>query len=166
MLIQWKPFHRVTAYTNYKAQGQSLAKVLVDLSTCRSLQSVYVMLSQAGSLQNIVIVRWFPPKKKTNVCKKNFVLNLNASISSMKPQKLDSKTAMILLVFSTSCMRYNRAKHERDDKNHYPDNYMFPTIPERTMSNSITLRWPMVDPMTSIFCKTSILLHQLPGLSY
>jgi len=51
------------AYTDYKAQGRSLAKVLVDLSTCRTLQSVYVMLSRAGSLQDIAIVRWFPPKK-------------------------------------------------------------------------------------------------------
>jgi hypothetical protein len=51
------------AYTDYKAQGRSLAKVLVDLSACRSLQSVYVMLSRAGSLKDIGVVRWFPPKK-------------------------------------------------------------------------------------------------------
>jgi len=51
------------AYTDYKAQGRSLAKVLVDLSTCRSLQSVYVMLSRASSLQDIAIIRWFPPTK-------------------------------------------------------------------------------------------------------
>jgi hypothetical protein len=60
------------AYTDYKAQGRSLTKVLVDLSGCRTLQSVYVMLSRAGSLQDITIVRWFPPKKITQRLQEEF----------------------------------------------------------------------------------------------
>ncbi|KIJ58468.1 hypothetical protein HYDPIDRAFT_102603 [Hydnomerulius pinastri MD-312] len=51
------------AYTDYKVQGQSLGKVIVDLASCRSLQSAYVMLSRAKTLSGIVVLRWFPSHK-------------------------------------------------------------------------------------------------------
>ncbi|KAG1803883.1 uncharacterized protein HD556DRAFT_1227263, partial [Suillus plorans] len=34
----------------------------VDLTSARSLQSIYVMLSQAPKLRNIAILRWFSSK--------------------------------------------------------------------------------------------------------
>ncbi|KAK7022628.1 P-loop containing nucleoside triphosphate hydrolase protein [Favolaschia claudopus] len=51
------------SYTDYKSQGRSLKKVIIDLSTCRSLQSAYVMLSRATSLEAIAVLRQFEPKK-------------------------------------------------------------------------------------------------------
>jgi ATP-dependent DNA helicase PIF1 len=51
------------AFTNYKVQGRSLERVVVDLVSCRSLQSVYMMLSWAKSLDSLAILRWFPPRK-------------------------------------------------------------------------------------------------------
>ncbi|EGO28390.1 hypothetical protein SERLADRAFT_346323, partial [Serpula lacrymans var. lacrymans S7.9] len=47
------------AYTDYKVQGQSLKKVILDLTGCRSLQSVYIMLSCATSLAGVAIMRLF-----------------------------------------------------------------------------------------------------------
>ena len=51
------------ALTDYKVQGRSLKRVIVDLSCARSLQSVYVMLSRAVSLGHVLILKWFPPHK-------------------------------------------------------------------------------------------------------
>jgi ATP-dependent exoDNAse (exonuclease V) alpha subunit len=50
------------AYTDYKSQGRSLTKVILDLNGCMSLQSVYVMLSRATSLRSIAILRSFKPR--------------------------------------------------------------------------------------------------------
>ncbi|EGN93337.1 hypothetical protein SERLA73DRAFT_27735, partial [Serpula lacrymans var. lacrymans S7.3] len=50
-------------FTDYKVQGRSLQRVLVDLSNCKTLQSAYVMLSRAKSLAGVVIIRWFSPHK-------------------------------------------------------------------------------------------------------
>ncbi|EGN92826.1 hypothetical protein SERLA73DRAFT_65124, partial [Serpula lacrymans var. lacrymans S7.3] len=47
------------AYTNYKVQGRSLKKVILDLAGCRFLQNVYVMLSHATSLAGVAILRTF-----------------------------------------------------------------------------------------------------------
>lgn len=49
------------AYTDYKSQGRSLKYVIVDLTYCFSLQSVYVMLSRAKSLDGLAILHFFPP---------------------------------------------------------------------------------------------------------
>lgn len=49
------------AFTDYKAQGRSMDRVIVDLSSCRTLQSVYVMLSRAKSLDGLLILREFEP---------------------------------------------------------------------------------------------------------
>lgn len=51
------------AYTDYKSQGRSLEYAIVDLAACRSLQSVYVMLSRVKSLQGLAILRPFPDTK-------------------------------------------------------------------------------------------------------
>jgi len=49
-------------YTDFKGQGRTLDKVMVDLATARG-QGVYVMLSRVKSLKGLVILRWFPPTK-------------------------------------------------------------------------------------------------------
>ncbi|EGO04500.1 hypothetical protein SERLA73DRAFT_43758, partial [Serpula lacrymans var. lacrymans S7.3] len=49
--------------TDYKVQGRSLKRVILDLAGCRSLQSVYVMLSCATFLTGIAILRSFTGKK-------------------------------------------------------------------------------------------------------
>jgi Helitron helicase-like domain at N-terminus/PIF1-like helicase len=51
------------SFTDYKSQGRTLPLVLLDLTECRSLQSLYVMLSRATTLRNLAIVRWFSPSK-------------------------------------------------------------------------------------------------------
>jgi ATP-dependent exoDNAse (exonuclease V) alpha subunit len=50
-------------YTDYKSQGRSLTKAIVDLASARSLQGVYVMLSRVRSLDGLAVLRWFPPDK-------------------------------------------------------------------------------------------------------
>ncbi|KAJ7793639.1 hypothetical protein B0H14DRAFT_2393262 [Mycena olivaceomarginata] len=47
------------AYTDYKAQGKSLQRVIVDLNGAGSLQSLYVMISRATSLQSLAVLRKF-----------------------------------------------------------------------------------------------------------
>ena len=51
------------AFTDYKIQGRSLSAAIVDLQGCSSLQSVYVMLSGAKSLNGITILQYFYPKQ-------------------------------------------------------------------------------------------------------
>lgn len=50
-------------YTDYKSQGRSLEKVIVDIASARSLQGVYVMLSRVKSLKGLAVLRWFPQDK-------------------------------------------------------------------------------------------------------
>ncbi|KAJ7126129.1 hypothetical protein C8R44DRAFT_618505 [Mycena epipterygia] len=54
------------AYVDYKSQGRSLPVVVVDLNGAKSLQSFYVMLSRATSLQSIAVLRGFNPKTMSN----------------------------------------------------------------------------------------------------
>ncbi|KAK7038369.1 PIF1-like helicase-domain-containing protein [Favolaschia claudopus] len=49
------------AYTDYKSQGKSLKKVIVDLKGAKSLQSLYVMISRATSLESMAVLRNFKP---------------------------------------------------------------------------------------------------------
>ena len=51
------------AYTDYKSQGRTLDKAIVDLASASSLQSIYVMLSRVKTLEGIAILRWFNPNK-------------------------------------------------------------------------------------------------------
>lgn len=49
------------AFTDYKSQGQTLDFVVVDLASAgRSLESAYVMISRATSLENVMVLRDFP----------------------------------------------------------------------------------------------------------
>ncbi|EGO04350.1 hypothetical protein SERLA73DRAFT_27739, partial [Serpula lacrymans var. lacrymans S7.3] len=50
-------------FTDYKIQGQSVDNVIIDLTGCCSLQSAYVMLSHARTLNGIAILCWFPSTK-------------------------------------------------------------------------------------------------------
>jgi len=47
------------AYTDYKSQGRTLPRAIVDLKTANSLQGAYVMLSRVTSLQGLTILRDF-----------------------------------------------------------------------------------------------------------
>ncbi|KAG1884141.1 hypothetical protein F4604DRAFT_1575108, partial [Suillus subluteus] len=47
------------AFTDYKIQGSTMPKIVIDLTGAKSLQSMYVMLSRAGHLQDVTILRWF-----------------------------------------------------------------------------------------------------------
>ena len=49
------------AFIDYKIQGRSLDRVIIDLHSCRTLQSAYVMLSRVRSLEGILIMRFFKP---------------------------------------------------------------------------------------------------------
>lgn len=60
------PIMPAFAYTDYKAQGRTMSKVIVDLQSCRNLQSVYVMLSRATSLDGLLILRDFDSKQVCN----------------------------------------------------------------------------------------------------
>ena len=50
------------SYTDYKSQGRTLERAVVDLATARG-QGVYVMLSRVKSLDGLMILRWFPSKR-------------------------------------------------------------------------------------------------------
>jgi hypothetical protein len=52
------------AYTTNEIQGQSLKHALVDLKSTWGTQTLYVMISHAVALDNLVITCWFP---STNV---------------------------------------------------------------------------------------------------
>ena len=51
------------SYTDYKSQGRSLDRAIVDLASARTLQGVYVMLSRVKKLGGLAILRWFPSTK-------------------------------------------------------------------------------------------------------
>lgn len=51
------------AFTDYKSQGRTLAKAIIDIAGCLLLQSLYVMLSRVGSLDDVAILRFFPQSK-------------------------------------------------------------------------------------------------------
>jgi ATP-dependent exoDNAse (exonuclease V) alpha subunit len=61
-VTRWQlPLLPAYAFTVNKIQGQSLKKVIVDLQSAKAL---YVMISRATALDNLVVLRWFP---STNV---------------------------------------------------------------------------------------------------
>lgn len=43
-------------YTDYKAQGRSLHKAIVDVASARTLQGVYVMLSRVRTLDGLSVL--------------------------------------------------------------------------------------------------------------
>jgi len=50
------------AFTDYKSQGRTFERAIVDLDSARR-QGVYVMLSRVKSLVGLAILRWFPESK-------------------------------------------------------------------------------------------------------
>ncbi|KAJ7488774.1 hypothetical protein B0H11DRAFT_1720253, partial [Mycena galericulata] len=50
-------------FVDYKVQCRSMALVMVDLSECRTRQSVYIMLLRATCLANLAILRDFEARK-------------------------------------------------------------------------------------------------------
>ncbi|PPR04170.1 hypothetical protein CVT26_003810, partial [Gymnopilus dilepis] len=60
---RWQlPLVPAYAYTDYKSQGRTLKRAVVDISSSKG-QGVYVMLSRVTSLSGLAILRWFPPSK-------------------------------------------------------------------------------------------------------
>lgn len=51
--------------TAHKAQGQTMSRVILDLATCHSTKSPYVMVSRATTLAGMLILRPFEKKKIT-----------------------------------------------------------------------------------------------------
>ncbi|KAF8344257.1 uncharacterized protein EI90DRAFT_2831495, partial [Cantharellus anzutake] len=49
--------------TDYKSQGRTMPKVILDIESARSIQSAYVMISRATALENLLILRPFNPKR-------------------------------------------------------------------------------------------------------
>ena len=60
---QQLPLDAAYAITDYKSQGKTLEHVIVDIQSSRIIQSIYVMVSRATSLDGLVILRPFDPKK-------------------------------------------------------------------------------------------------------
>ncbi|KAF5310090.1 hypothetical protein D9619_010532 [Psilocybe cf. subviscida] len=56
------PFVPGYAYTDFKSQGRTLTRVIVDIATAKG-QGAYVMLSRVKSLDGLAILRWFPAAK-------------------------------------------------------------------------------------------------------
>ncbi|KAF5336595.1 hypothetical protein D9611_006614 [Ephemerocybe angulata] len=50
------------SYTDYKSQGRTLKRAIVDLASAKS-QGVYVMLSRVTTLKGLLVLRWFPENK-------------------------------------------------------------------------------------------------------
>ncbi|KAE9385599.1 hypothetical protein BT96DRAFT_768628, partial [Gymnopus androsaceus JB14] len=46
-------------FTSHNSLGHSLEVVCIDLASCRSIQSIYVMLSRVHSLKALCILRPF-----------------------------------------------------------------------------------------------------------
>ena len=51
------------AYTDYKSQGRTLERAVVDIESAQSLQGVYVMLSRVRSLSGLAVLRPFASHK-------------------------------------------------------------------------------------------------------
>ncbi|KAJ6512934.1 hypothetical protein C8R45DRAFT_772682, partial [Mycena sanguinolenta] len=46
-------------FTSHNSQGRTLGYACIDLASCRSIQSAYVMLSRLRSLKGLCILRPF-----------------------------------------------------------------------------------------------------------
>lgn len=56
------------AMTDYKSQGQTIKKAIVDLATSQSLSGVYVMLSRVSSIRDIIVLRPFGMDRIMHSC--------------------------------------------------------------------------------------------------
>ncbi|KAF5335144.1 hypothetical protein D9611_010826 [Ephemerocybe angulata] len=59
---QQLPLVPAYSYTDYKSQGRTLERAIVDLASAKQ-QGVYVMLSRVTTLRGLLILRWFPEDK-------------------------------------------------------------------------------------------------------
>ena len=60
MFQRWQlPLTPAFAFTDYKCQGQTLKKVIIDLAGDNSKNSTYVMLSRVQKLEDLLILRPF-----------------------------------------------------------------------------------------------------------
>ncbi|KAJ6487965.1 hypothetical protein C8R45DRAFT_768594, partial [Mycena sanguinolenta] len=53
------PLNPAYAFTSHNSQGRTLEKACIDLASCVSIQSAYVMLSRVKSLKGLCILRPF-----------------------------------------------------------------------------------------------------------
>ena len=82
--------------TDYKAQGKTLNRAIIDIESCRSLQSLYVMLSRVKSLNGLLILRPFKNERfYVKQCKDNTDL-------SIEIKRLRFHTCNTMLNFATS----------------------------------------------------------------
>jgi hypothetical protein len=64
---RWQlPLIPAFAFTSHNTQGRSLDYCCIDLASCASIQSVYVMLSHVRSLNGLCILRPFPLSRIKN----------------------------------------------------------------------------------------------------
>ena len=84
------------AFTDYKSQGRTLDKAIVDLQTAKNLQSVYVMLSRVRSLSGLAILRPFLPEK----------------VVGRPSQELRRELHRLSVLDGITTARYERAKRE------------------------------------------------------
>ena len=56
------PLFPAYCYTDYKIQGQTLERAIIDLQSARTLQGMYVMLSRVKGLKKVAILRRFSPR--------------------------------------------------------------------------------------------------------
>ncbi len=62
---QQLPIQPAFAMTDYKSQGRTMQKIIIDLQSTHSRQSAYVMLSRVKNFSGLLILRPFQPKKLT-----------------------------------------------------------------------------------------------------
>jgi ATP-dependent exoDNAse (exonuclease V) alpha subunit len=60
------PISPAFAMTAHKAQGQTVQQAIVDIQSCQSVESVYVMLSRVTTLEGLAILRPFDKQKIQN----------------------------------------------------------------------------------------------------
>lgn len=75
------------SYTDYKSQGKTIQNVIIDLATCSSRESAYVLCSRAVTLQNLLILRPF----HISVIQRRLSLNFKREFARL--EELDQVTA-------------------------------------------------------------------------
>lgn len=90
------------AYTDYKSQGKSLTRAIVDIDSANSLQGIYVMLSRVRSLDGLLVLRPFSVAK----------------LCGRLSQELRRELARIDALAEATTARYKARGHERDNSQH------------------------------------------------
>ena len=79
-------------YTDYKVQGRTMDRVIVDLQSARSLHGIYVMLSGVKGLKSVAVLRRFTA----------------ATISQRLPPQFRNEFARLARLDATTQMRFER----------------------------------------------------------